>query len=116
MRIVKFFLPGRFEDAYVYMERLIVLTEDRTLRVYNLDQIVDSIETRFPGSLPIPTLLFLRNDWPETSQFKSLMRNKEVARSLLSAFERLPHPYVKLDEDRFHPEELELDISARVLL
>ncbi|MCI0529839.1 MAG: hypothetical protein L0Y56_20540 [Nitrospira sp.] len=116
MKVIKLFLPGRFEDSYVYMGRLLVLTENRTLRMYNLDRIVDFLEVQFSGSLPVPTLMFLRNDWLESSQFKSLMKNKGMARSFLAAFEKFPQPFVELDEKAFRSEEQDLNIPARVLL
>jgi len=76
MKIAKLFFPGIYEDAYVYMGRLFILTEQRTILVYDLDKLVNSLEQdsekRVSGSLPIPTYMFSRNDWLSSSQFKSL--------------------------------------------
>jgi hypothetical protein len=34
VKIAKLFFPGAYEDAYVYMGRLFILTEKRTILTY----------------------------------------------------------------------------------
>ncbi|HWS84667.1 MAG TPA: hypothetical protein VN207_10450 [Ktedonobacteraceae bacterium] len=120
MKIAKLFFPGIYEDAYVYMGRLFILTEQRTILVYDLDKLVNSLEQdsekRVSGSLPIPTYMFSRNDWLSSSQFKSLLRNLGMYSSFLSAFEQFPQPYFEVDKKDFLLKEQELDISDPVIL
>lgn len=119
MKIAKLFFPGIYEDAYVYMGRLFILTEKRTILVYNLDKLVDALEQdseERANSLPIPTLMFSRNDWLSSSQFRSLLRNSDVSRSLFNAFEMFPRPYFEVDKEDFLLEEQDLGVSDPVIL
>ena len=63
MRPLGLFLSGRFEDAFLYMGYIIALTEEKTIRTYNLERITSQLEADYPDLVPIPTLLFSRNNW-----------------------------------------------------
>ncbi len=118
MNIARLFIPGRFEDAYIYMGRLVVLTENKTIRVYNLDQIVADLEEQYPATIPVPTLMFSRNDWLAGPQFISLMRNKNVAQDIFSAFKIFSDQVIDLGQF-IRPgmfSEQDLHISATVFL
>lgn len=115
MKITKLFIPGSYEDAYLYMGRLIILTEERSVRTYNLDYIVEAIEQRLPNTIPIPTMMFSRNDWLAGIQFQSLMRNKVVYQALLDAFDKFPLPNFSLDRG-FPLEEQELALRDPAIL
>jgi hypothetical protein len=116
MKIAKLFFPGAYEDAYVYMGRLFILTERRTILTYDLEKLVNSTEQLF-GSLPIPTYLFSRNDWLSNDQSKSLLRNSDVYRALwVTAFQKFPQPFLEVGGGDFFLGEQELDISDPVIL
>ncbi|MGB8348626.1 MAG: hypothetical protein WCD86_27345 [Ktedonobacteraceae bacterium] len=116
MNIAKLFLPGRFEDAYIYMGRLVVLTENKTIRIYNLDQIVADLEEQYPATIPVPTLMFSRNDWLASHQFISLMRNKNVAQDIFSAFKIFSDQVIDLGQfirpGRFSEQDLHISATA----
>lgn len=120
MKIARLFFPGIYEDAYVYMGKLFILTERRTILVYDLEKLVNSLEQdaekQVSGSLPVPTYMFSRNDWLSSSQFKSLLRNLNIYGSFVRAFERFPQPYFEVDKKDFLLVEQELDISDPVIL
>ncbi len=105
MRILKLFIPGRFEDAYAYRGHLVTLTENGTLRLYDLGRIAERIDEQFPQVAPVATLLFARNDWLASEQFRSLMSNQSVARAVLSTMRQFPQPFVPID--RLATDELE---------
>lgn len=116
MKIVKLFLPGKFEDAFVYMGRLLILTEDRALQIYSLDEIVQYLEEKIPAALPVPTLMFSRNDWLVSSLFGSLVKNRGTFEAILATFDSFPEPYFVLDEPRLILKEEQLRVSANVIL
>ncbi|MGA7701930.1 MAG: hypothetical protein WCB27_20165, partial [Thermoguttaceae bacterium] len=80
MRTVSIFIPGRFEDAFLYFGRLVALTENQSLRFYNMERLIESLEEEFPDAIPLLTWLFVRNDWLASGQFKSLMQSPELRR------------------------------------
>ena len=45
MKITKLLFHGQYEDAYLYSGCLLLLGEDRTLRVYNLRRLMAVLET-----------------------------------------------------------------------
>ena len=116
MKIAKLFFPGAYEDAYVYMGRLFILTEERTILTYDLERLVNTIEQLF-GSLPIPTYLFSRNDWLSNDQSRSLLRNSNVYRALwVTAFQMFPQPFLEVGGGDFLLGEQQLDITDPVIL
>lgn len=116
MKAIKLFLPGAFEDAYLYKAHLLAITEERTLRAYSMDRLVDLLNGWFPDERPVHKLMFSRNDWLVGGPFGSLMNNRGVALGLLGAFARASKEAVTLDEAVLRGEERSLDIPATVLL
>jgi hypothetical protein len=116
MKIAKLFIPGSFEDAYIYRGQLIVLTEERSLRVYSLNTLIATIEKNIKGISPILTYLFLRNDWLGSEQFKMQSGNVGFRRAFLKSFELFPQPYLELSHGRLESQEETIDIDASVLL
>ncbi len=98
MKIAKLLIPGRFENAFAYMGRLITVTEDRAMQIYNLESIANFIETKYSVTLPTPTYMFSRNDWFSSPQFKTLMQNEAIAKDLYAAFDRFPQPFLDWTE------------------
>jgi hypothetical protein len=116
MKIAKLFLPGRFEDAFVYMGRIVVLTEERTIQFWDFDKIAAHVAEINVASNPASAFMFSRNDWLSSSLFKEVMRNADVAREIVSAFDRFPQPYYEVKAQEFQISEEDLPFSARVLL
>lgn len=116
MKIIKMFLPGRFEDAHAYMGWLSVLTCDRSIRMYVLEEVADRINVMIPQSAPAATFLFARNDWLHTGQFSALMKNPRTLQAFSNIVETLSR---SLDNARpFFQEsaEHEINLSSRVIL
>ncbi len=118
MRTLSLFLPGNYEDAYIYMGRLLILTAERSLRFYNFDQIIEGIEEQLPQAKPALTYLFIRNDWMASAQFKALLGNHRVIKAFLATVQQASKdPYLEIEENpKYLQLELELSIPARVLL
>jgi hypothetical protein len=116
MRTASIFIPGSFEDAYLYMGRLIAVTENRSLRFYNLEQLVGAVERGFAAAIPVLTWLFVRNDWLASGQFASLMHNPDLFGVFFSLFDRLPQPCFCSDADAAIETEEDLEMDATVIL
>lgn len=114
MKTLKLFFPGRFEDAHLYMGRLILLTENRSIRVFSLERIVAKLEQQYSDIASIPTLMFLRNDYLASEQFKLLLRNHAMAESILAALNRFPQSYAEIKD--IQPDEFTLDLHSQILL
>jgi hypothetical protein len=82
MKLLKIFIPGDFEDAFVYMGHLLVLTAEHSLRFYDLGRLVASIEDKREPLGGILTYLFLRNDWLASDQFQTLLKNAALQQSV----------------------------------
>src|SRR5437868_6252896 len=62
MRVVRFLIEGEFEDAFLYMGCVVAIGRDQTVRIANLESLLDrSIGARAP-SRPLARWLFERND------------------------------------------------------
>jgi len=118
VRTLSLFLPGSFEDVYIYMGRLIILTAERSLRLYKLEHIVDDLEKRFSSSRPVFTYLFTRNDWLASTQFGALLRNRSIHSAFLTSMQQASRqPYVEIPTHLNYLElERELKIPVRILL
>jgi hypothetical protein len=118
MRIAKLFLPGQYEDAYVYRGRLVALTENRQLRVYDLEKIVQEMEeNEWKESIPAPTWLFSRNDWLVSQQFKSLVRNEDIKQAFLRFINRINGRTLDVvAQDDFLVTQKDLDLTDPMIL
>lgn len=116
MRTVSIFIPGRFEDAFLYFGRLVALTENQSLRFYNMERLVDSLEKQFPDAIPLLTWLFVRNDWLASGQFKSLMQSPELRRGFCALFDLLPNPCIHPLAEASEESEEDLGVNATVIL
>lgn len=90
MKLLKIFIPGDFEDAFVYMGHLLALTTHRSLRFYDLGRIVASIEDTREPQRGLLTYLFLRNDWLASEQFQTLLKNVALERSVANMAKDAP--------------------------
>lgn len=116
MKTASIFIPGSFEDAYLYMGRLVAVTERQSLRFYNIYRLITALEDTQPAAIPLLTWVFLRNDWLASEQFKSLMRNADLARVFWSLFGRLPTPLTCKGADASLELEEDLGLNAKVVL
>lgn len=115
MRIVQLSFPGRFEDAFLYMGRLIVLTENHSVRIYDMKSVVNKLEEN-KVLLDAPTLLFSRNDLIKSQQFPDRLDNETGKESFLKAVKRLESEQIKITTDFVKPVEWDLKIAADFML
>jgi hypothetical protein len=100
MKVVRLSLPGSFEDAWFYKDRLLLwTTEGQTLEA-PVEALGNAISQAAPGSGPLPQLLFTRNDWKFTALFEAMIGIPGVP----SALDRLFYT--------FPPSPLELRLNA----
>lgn len=115
MRIVQLSFPGRFEDAFLYMGRLIVITENHSVRIYDMKSVVNKLEEN-KVLLDAPTLLFSRNDLIKSQQFPDRLDNETGKESFLKAVKRLESEQIKITTDFVKPVEWDLKIAADFML
>ena len=96
MRTVTLFIPGTFEDAYLYMGWLVVVTAGRSFRFYDLDDIVAESNNLAPSSAYIADLMFRHNEWLTSPQFRSLIKTSSAAQDIVTQFDRFPKPYLQI--------------------
>jgi hypothetical protein len=90
MKLFKLFLPGEFEDAFLYKERLLVMTVDKELRAYDLEGLARRLAEKSPSSVPAPYWLFARNDFIGTNQFRKFVEADAIAKAVAGAFGAMP--------------------------
>ena len=115
MIITKLFIPGRYEDAYIYMGRLILVTGDLSFRHHNLNDLIERLELKNSRNLPAARFLFARNDWFSTEQFRLQMRNPDIADAYVRAIHGLGEMVV-LDNLTSAEGEQDLKIEMNALL
>ncbi|RTL35128.1 MAG: hypothetical protein EKK48_30005 [Candidatus Melainabacteria bacterium] len=76
MKIAKLFIKGEFEQAYMYMGRLIIFEQNKQIRFINLSQISKNLRSRFKNRIPFYEWLFIRSDWLANKQTRSLLWNE----------------------------------------
>jgi hypothetical protein len=115
MRAVSLSFPGRFEDAFLYMGRLFTITENHSVRVYDMESIVNKIEDD-KALLDAPTLLFFRNGWIDSERFRPRLDDELSKNAFLRAIDKLESEPIQITADYAHPTEWDLNITADVLL
>ncbi len=116
MKTLKLFFPGHFEDAYIYNEKLLILTEKRTLLVYHLKHLLDTLESRFPDFAPVIAMMFANNNWKQDRLFKSFLKNQYIVDIIRRAFETFPQPYLEVHVADAMQTEEEIPITDTTLL
>jgi len=117
MKSVTIFLPGDFEDACIYMGRLLVVTAERAFYFYNYEQIIQYLENQSTKSRSLLTYLFSRNDWLASNQFRVLAMNEGVRETILHDIDELSRTPIELSSSqKFIQTVHKLDISASVFL
>jgi hypothetical protein len=90
VKILRVFLPGDFEDAYVYMGWLIILTSRHSLQLYNMEQAANSIDASYPEASPVARYFFARNDWFRSGPFRAIMSHADLAKPFWRSTEAFP--------------------------
>src|SRR5687768_12730271 len=102
MNIKKLFFPGEFDNAYIYMQKLLLFDADGGLFFVDLDSVVHQLEERYDEQMKsIATHLFARNDWLAGAQFTSMFANLFVRNAFLDAIRRFPDQ-VEMDTKHIH--------------
>ncbi|MGB3514836.1 MAG: hypothetical protein WBA43_00165 [Elainellaceae cyanobacterium] len=115
MKFVSMSFPGRFEDAFLYMGRLFTITENQSVRVYDMKYIVSKLEDD-KALLDAPTLLFFRNDRMDSNRFRDRISDESNKKAFLRAVDKLASEPINITTDDVHPIEWDLKITADVLL
>lgn len=110
------FFPGEFEDAFVYMGKIAAITLKRTIAFIDLEKVVANLDERQSSSVPVGHIAFLRNNDVSTSIFKDMMRNPDVADAVLAAFDSFPTPFFEVNPFPYQLNEIELNLSASLIL
>ena len=84
MKIVSLRFPGNFEDAFLYMGRLITITENHTVCIYDMKNIVSKLQED-ENLLDAPTLLFFRNDLIAQEQFRNQLHDESGKAAFIKA-------------------------------
>jgi hypothetical protein len=111
MKTATVHIPGNFEDSYVYMGWLVVLTAERSFRFYNLDHIVAEASKKVPESAYVADLMFRHNEWLTSAQFKALTRTASTKQNLLMQFDAFPQPYLELPTAQYTEHDIRVGTS-----
>lgn len=109
-------LPGRFEDAWLYMGKLVALTQQMSLRFYDLDEMATMIEARNPSLSPMAWLLLGNNDQIRTKLLRMLVRGRPLAEGFREIFARITDNVLNLPERHLDYAEIGLSLNANVVL
>jgi len=101
MYIKRMFFPGEFDEAYIYMQKLLLFNADGSLFYVDLDHVSRYLEERYDTNVKsIPTHLFARNDWLTGERFESMFTNVFLRNTFLDALGRFPDD-IEMDTDKF---------------
>lgn len=114
MRLMSLYIPGTFDDAYVYMGKLLAFTAERTLQVWNLDKQIETVQAQQPNLGEIPKWMFCRNDWLALESFASPLKDPENLRNTLHKFDTVSDRIV-LDSASYD-DEMSLELKSAHLL
>ncbi len=115
MKIVSLRFPGNFEDAFLYMGRLITITENHTVCIYDMKNIVSKLQED-ENLLDAPTLLFFRNDLIAQEQFRNQLHDESGKAAFIKAVDKIESKSIQIDADFIEPVEWDLKIKADILL
>lgn len=115
MKLLNLRFSGRFEDAFLYMGYLFLVTENHSMRVYDMQHVTRRIEED-DLLLDVPTLFFLRNDTMEDARFKYKRGGNPGKEAFLQAINRFHDLEIVIEEHNFNYVEWDLEIPANILL
>jgi len=91
MKTANLFIAGQFDDALLYMGRLLVFTARRSLLVWDIDQLANQVTARLPQCGAMPTFMFARNDWFDTPATQRLLNDEATLRLLTAQMDAFPN-------------------------
>ncbi len=115
MKVVSLRFPGNFEDAFLYMGRLITITENHSVCIYDMKNIVSKLQED-ENLLNAPTLLFLRNDLIDQEQFRNQLHDESGKAAFIKAVDKIESKSIQIDTDFLEAVEWDLKIKADILL
>lgn len=115
MKVITLNFPGRFEDAFLYMGRLVTITENHSVRSYDMENIVNKFQEN-EGLHNAPQLLFLRNDLIDHENFRIRHNKTNKKEDFLKAIEIFKQRIVPIDLSFTNYTEWDLNIDADFLL
>lgn len=115
MKVVSLRFPGNFEDAFLYMGRLITITENHSVRIYDMKNIVSKLQED-ENLLDAPTLLFFRNDLIDQEQFRNQLHDESGKAAFIKAVDKIESKSIQIDADFLEVVEWDLKIKADILL
>lgn len=91
MILKKLFFPGKFDDAYLYMGWLHLVTCERSLISMEVSELAAVIDKHVvPEAKGLAAYLFARNDWLSSESFRALMSNKEMSTAFRKMVDAMP--------------------------
>lgn len=81
----RIFVPGNFEDAFVYMNSLVLMTTERDLVSTNYERLLFSILPDDRRVKELASMFLLRNDYLATEGVEILFRDLGLRKSVLSS-------------------------------
>jgi hypothetical protein len=95
MNVLHLFIPGRFDDAQLYMGHLVVFTEEREVMLLELEAYTKSMEDSYTEWRGLATSAFARNDWLASAPMRTILRSEEIEARWRAGLERVSaEPFV----------------------
>src|SRR4051812_12066327 len=94
---IRQFLPGSFEDAFVYMNTLVVVTTDREILTTRFDRLIHRSAIGRDSQL-LAGLFLLRNDFLEEEGTRSMLKDSLLSESLARRVSQTEEALLDLDE------------------
>jgi hypothetical protein len=116
MKVVSLSFPGRFEDAFLYMGKLFAITENRSVCIYDMNQITRKLEEDDEALLDVPTHLFCKNELSTSSLFKDRLKDRLNREDFINAVNHLELEQVQITPEYGNSVEWDLEISADIIL
>jgi hypothetical protein len=112
MRIVRLFFPGDYEDALVYMGRLLLFTSGRTVETVSLPDLTEGLKNKFIDSHFAITLAVLRNDWLQSPQFLEMINDLRLAAAVEKQFDSLTQSPIEVIQNKKSVQDLNVQSRA----
>lgn len=115
MKFASMRFPGKFEDAFLYMEKLVTITENNSVCVYDMNNIVNKLQEN-TNLMDAPSLLFSRNDLIEEQVFRNRLYDPTSKANFLKAVEQINCESIEIGTDYTETVEWDLNIKDDIVL
>ena len=115
MKFASIRFPGKFEDAFLYMEKLITITENNSVCIYDMNKIVNKLQED-TNLMDAPNLLFSRNDLIEEDEFRKRVNNPNSKANFLKAVEQINCESIEVGTDYTETIQWDLNIKDDIVL